>query len=596
MKNQLSLIKRKLLSLCLAGLTGLGVLLPLPRAEAADAWTVAAQALGVYAAYKSSLSSILAIGNDPAYQVSSRLQDAKANGRDLNEHDWEVVNRVMEQLVTKGDYVLKVNSLPFIWHVNDSEEFNASCYPTNYISINRALVRGLQCDEDELAAVLAHEMIHGLRQHSANNYAKAIAQYYGMAFINADAGLTDWNKLNALANYSIAKNVTLPSEYEADEGGFYLMSSAGFNPGGGAAAMYRMGYYLTYETKNVMEYQDLDPKLKEQENYSDHPDTDLRELKLAELMSSYGAGHVTVSGRKDVCVDGNKIFTVDWTGDEFDNTAENAYYAAGALAKAFHDYDDISGWQFRSDGRGGITCLEENRVNRVLQEFLRKTGTGSLLQEKVAKAYGWEAVSGARAKMKAEEEKRRQALDTARGEVLSASAKAVRKMRENGDAYSDFGMGREALFQMERVFASAKQDNEAESYAIRGRAKAVQGDYEGALLDSDRAVALDGKNIYNFLNRADVHRMRGEREAALADCEKARALDGKNPVTYLMMAQLYEEMGDREQALASYKELYRRKSAAFRRIPEEYLKEISPRDYKRLQQEKEDKKGEQEQE
>ena len=175
MKNQLSLIKRKLLSLCLAGLTGLGVLLPLPRAEAADAWTVAAQALGVYAAYKSSLSSILAIGNDPAYQVSSRLQDAKANGRDLNEHDWEVVNRVMEQLVTKGDYVLKVNSLPFIWHVNDSEEFNASCYPTNYISINRALVRGLQCDEDELAAVLAHEMIHGLRQHSANNYAKAIA-------------------------------------------------------------------------------------------------------------------------------------------------------------------------------------------------------------------------------------------------------------------------------------------------------------------------------------------------------------------------------------------------------------------------------------
>ena len=124
----------------------------------------------------------------------------------------------------------------------------------------------------------------------------------------------------------------------------------------------------------------------------------------------------------------------------------------------------------------------------------------------------------------------------------------------------------------------------------------MQGDYEGALLDSDRAVALDGKNIYNFLNRADVHRMRGEREAALADCEKARALDGKNPVTYLMMAQLYEEMGDREQALASYKELYRRKSAAFRRIPEEYLKEISPRDYKRLQQEKEEKKGEQEQE
>ncbi|WP_318253629.1 M48 family metalloprotease [Selenomonas sp. AB3002] len=75
----------------------------------------------------------------------------------------------------KGDYALKADSLPFLWSINDSNDFNAACYPTNYISINRALVRGLQCDRDELAAVLAHEMTHGLRQHSAHNYAKAVA-------------------------------------------------------------------------------------------------------------------------------------------------------------------------------------------------------------------------------------------------------------------------------------------------------------------------------------------------------------------------------------------------------------------------------------
>lgn len=598
MKNQFFLIKHKLISICLSCMMGVGIFFPAARGEAGvDPWAAAAQALGVYAAYKSSLSTILAIGNDPAYQVSSRLQDIRANGKDWNQHDWSVVNGVMEQLVSKGDYALKVNSLPFIWHVNDSNDFNAACYPTNYISVNRALVRGVQCDPDELAAVLAHEMVHGLRQHSANNYAKAVAQYYGMAFINMDAGLMDWNKLNALANYSIAKNVTLPTEYEADEGGFYLMVSAGFNPGGGAAAMYRMGYYLTYETKNVMEYQDLDPKLKEQENYNDHPDTDLREARLAKLMSDYGAGHVTVQGRKDVCIDGNRIFTVDWTGDEFDNTAENAYYAAGALAKAFHDYDDIADWQFRSDGRGGITCLEENRVNKVLQYFLQKTGTGSLLQEKVAKAYGWENVSGARVKMKEEEEKRRQELEHVRTEALSAGAKAVKKMRDNGDAYSDYGMGKEALFQLERCFASANHENQAESYAMRGRAKAVVGDYEGALLDGNKAVSLDGKNIYNYLNRADVHRMRGEREAALADCESALALDRKKAITHLLMAELYEEMGDSAKALASYKEFYSLRPRAFRRIPDEYLKQISEKDYKARKKEKEEfEKQKQEQE
>ena len=58
MKSQLSLIKHKLTSLCLAVSLGLGVILPVPAAEAArvDPWAAAAQALGVYAAYKSSLS------------------------------------------------------------------------------------------------------------------------------------------------------------------------------------------------------------------------------------------------------------------------------------------------------------------------------------------------------------------------------------------------------------------------------------------------------------------------------------------------------------------------------------------------------------
>ena len=101
---------------------------------------------------------------------------------------------------------------------------------------------------------------------------------------------------------------------------------------------------------------------------------------------------------------------------------------------------------------------------------------------------------------------------------------------------------------------------------------------------------MDDKNLYNFLNRADVHRMRGDRAAALSDCESARALDQKNPVTFLIMAQIYEEMGEEEKALASYKELYRLQPKAFRRIPEEYLKVISEKDYKALQKEKEEKK------
>lgn len=562
------------------------LVLPAGRAEAVDAWAVAAQSLGVLAAYKSSLASILAMGNDVNAQVASARQDRQENGLDDNEHDVRIVNKVMQQLVTQGRYVLKANSLPFIWGVNNSNEFNASCFPTDYISINRALVRGLECDEDELAAVLGHEMTHGIEQHSARNYAKAVAQYYGMSFLNMDAGLMDWNKLNALASYSIAKNVTLPTEYEADEGGFYIMTSAGFNPGGPAAAMYRMAYYLTYETKNVLEYQDLDEKNKNQENFSDHPETELREQRLAKMMTDYGCGHVTVRDRKNVLIDGQELLTADWTRDDYDNTVENAYYTAGGLAKAFHDYDSPDAWNFRPDGEGGVDFLDDSRVYAVLRDAVRSRGLGSKLEQMVRAAYAGEAQSGARAAMRQEEAQREASFAAVQQDVQAADAKAVKKMRENGDAYSDYGMGRQALWEFSRVFASKNMDDEAESYVMRGRAKAVEGDYAGALADANRGVALDGKNAYNFLNRADIYRMAGNREAALSDCASAKKVDAENPFSYLISAEIEDEQGNKDAALKEYQAFYKLRPAAFRRIPPEYLQKISAKDYKTWQKEK----------
>lgn len=574
--------KKRMTAMALSGVLMTGVMqAPMPQAEAVDAWAAAAQALGVLGAYKSSLSSILAMGNNVSAQLQSQQQDIKQNGIDPNQNDVQVVDFVMNQLVNKGAYVLKVNSLPFCWTVNNSPDFNAACYPTNYVSINRALVRGLNLDPDELAAVLAHEMTHGLEQHSAHNYAKAVAQYYGMSFLNMDTGVMDWNKLNALANYSIAKNVTLPTEYDADEGGFYLMTSAGFNPGGGAAAMARMSYYLTYQTQNVLEYQDSDPKKKDQENYNDHPDTDLREQKLAGMMSDYGCGHVTVKDRRDIYIDEQKLLSVDWTGDDYDNTTENAYYVAGAIAKAFHDYDSVAAWNFRTNRDGAVTCLEDSRVNAVLQAFLASEQAGARLQELVTNAYAGEASSGARSKMKAAEQKRQKQLQQAREAVIQSDAKAVKKMRENADAYSDYGQAVKALFEINRVFAAKNPENEAENFAVRGRAKAVNGDFSGALQDCDKAVVMDAKNVFNFLNRADTYRMMGENDKALADLDTAKKIKADNPYGWLISAEIYDELGQRDKAQENYQKLYALDNKYVRAIPDDYLPAISDKEYKK---------------
>ena len=580
-------MRKKLSAVLAAAVLAAGILLPMPRAQAIDAWAIAAQALGVFGAYKSSLAAVLAMGNDVQAQVASKRQDLEEQGRAKNENDIRLVDSIMERLVKDGDYVLRANSLPFTWALTDSPVFNAACYPTDYVTINRGLVHGLNGNVDELAAVLGHEMTHGLRQHSAHNYAKAAAQYYGMAFLNMNTGLMDWGKMNALVNYSIAKNVTLPTEYEADEGGFRIMTSAGFNPGGGAAAMARMGYYLTYETQELQEYQDPTQKNLPQDDFSDHPATEKRENRLAQYMTDYSAGHVTVKDRKTVCIDGTPLFTVTWTDENYDNSPENAYLAAGALARAFHDFDSAEDWGIVLTRDGGAAMRGDARVNELLYYFLKTSHTGGQLRDLVQAAYAGEAASGAREKLRAEEQSRADARAKERAAVEAADAKAIEKMRENSDAYSDYGDTARALALMERVFASPNDKDRALSYVIRARAYAARGDAAAALQDADRGVAEGGKNVLTWVNRADVRRTLGDREGALADCMKAMEVDAKSPYAYLIAGELYDEMEDTVQAQTYFKKLYEVEPRAVARIPDTYLKDIDKKaDDKRIKEQK----------
>ncbi len=555
------------------------------RVLAADAWAIAAQALGIYAAYQSTLSSLLAYGADPIEQVRSRYADVRENGRDTNGNDTALVDGIMHRLISTGDFVLSANSLPFAWQVNDSSIFNASCYPTDYISVNRGLVRVLHLNEDEIAAVLAHEMTHGIRQHAAKDYAKAVAAYYGMTFLNMQTGVMDWNKLNGLSGYAIAKNVTLPSEYEADAGGFQLMTDAGFNPGGPAAAMARMAYYMTYETRDTNEYEDPD-KIGE-DNFSDHPETGLREKRLAKMMTDYGADHVTLESGKTICIDSVPLLTVDWTSYDYDDTAENAYLVAGGLAKAFHDYDSALGWNFRPETKDFLTT---DPVYGPLKTFVARAGRFEKLQSLVAAAYEKERTSGAREALRHREEARQTDLSAARGAAQPKEDTAVKKLTESADAFVDAGAPEQAMKQIARVFAleNLTDKQRAAALSVRGRAKAALGTYREGLAEAEEAVRLDGASVNNLLNLADARRMAGDTAGAAKAAEQAVSLDGKNPTSLLLTAEIYDQMNDQAAALDWYRKYEKLSPEGFRVIPEDYLKEISEKDWKILQREREE--------
>ena len=555
------------------------------QAASLDPMMIGMSVIGGFLSYHGTLKEMLAIGNNVDYQISGLKQDMETNGEEKDEKNRAVVDAVLTRLTQHGEYALQVNSLPFLWRVNANDAFNASCYPTDYISVNRGLVRALHHDEDELAAVLGHEMTHGLRQHSAKNYAKAVAESYAGMAIGSAADNLDWQKLNAVVAYAIAKDVTLPSELEADEGGFYLMTTAGFNPGGGAAAMARMAYYLTYETQDISEYQDPfeDP---DAPNYNDHPAMADRIKRLAGYMTTYSMNHVTVENGKDVLIDGQLLLTADWDA-EYNNTTENAYLIAGGIAKALHDKASFADWNFRADKHGRRFYLDDSRVYEKLKKFVSRSHAETKLEELVRAAYANPKDKAAREKVAAAEKKRSDAWQSIRSKALDAKSDYVKQLRYNADRYSDNGMAKEALFLMERAFAAKNPDNVAENYAIRGRARAVAGDYEAALADADHAVELDSANIYNFLNHADVRRMRGEREAALADLDRAQEIAADNPFTYKIRAEIFNEMGEKDKALAAYRD-YWAKAPKARDIPDEYMKDVDAAAYEKMKKEREE--------
>ena len=368
------------------------------------------------------------------------------------------------------------------------------------------------------------------------------------------------------------------------------MTSAGFNPGGGAAAMNRLGYYVRYETRDVFEF-DAHDKPGEQ-TFSDHPDTEKREAKLAQMMSAYGGGHVIV--RKvdrayRVLIDGREIFYSMNMGDDPKSAAINAYYFAGGLSKAFHDYDSIDDWNFRREGNQTV-FLNDDFAYRELRELSSIYNLGDKVQTLVGLAYKYESPR-TRQRIHDSDEARKNFWSKIKEDADSAKTKAATQLRINADIYNDYGQGELALKQIERALRAKNQDDVAECLGIRGRAKAICGDYDGALVDADAAVDKDPNNLYNFLNRADVRHMRGELELALADIDRALTIDEKNPITYKLQGDIFDESGQTDKAEESYRKVYELTKKNPRAIPLNYLEKIDPKAAEKIRKAKKKKEA-----
>ncbi|MFG3692290.1 M48 family metallopeptidase [Stutzerimonas stutzeri] len=142
------------------------------------------------------------------------------------------VNTIAQRLIAEVP-AFRPDAAQWNWEVNviDSPELNANCGPGGKIIFYTGLIEKLKLTDDEIAAVMGHEIAHALREHGREAMSKAygvqMATQIGSAFGVGDGSLQ-------LANMGVEYLMTLPNsrnnENEADLIGLELAARAGYNP------------------------------------------------------------------------------------------------------------------------------------------------------------------------------------------------------------------------------------------------------------------------------------------------------------------------------------------------------------------------------
>jgi predicted Zn-dependent protease len=161
---------------------------------------------------------------------------AEAAAKGLLNRDPAQVARVrgIAQRLIAQTAAFRADAPSWRWEENvvTSKEVNAWCMPGGKIAVYTGLIERLQPTDDELAAVMGHEIAHALREHGRERASQALAQGIGVAVVGAALGLG--GGAQDLTQLVLDLTFNLPNsrvdETEADRIGVELAARAGYDP------------------------------------------------------------------------------------------------------------------------------------------------------------------------------------------------------------------------------------------------------------------------------------------------------------------------------------------------------------------------------
>ena len=121
---------------------------------------------------------------------------------------------------------------PWEVHVISIDEVNAWCMPAGKMAIYTGLINKLGATDDEIAAVMGHEIAHALREHSREQMSQQVGVQAGIGIVGALFGIGELgqNVGAMVADVTMLKPKSRAMETESDRIGVELAARAGYNP------------------------------------------------------------------------------------------------------------------------------------------------------------------------------------------------------------------------------------------------------------------------------------------------------------------------------------------------------------------------------
>lgn len=156
----------------------------------------------------------------------------KQNALNVNKKQTQRVRGIAKRLIPHVS-VFRQDALNWKWEVNvlQSNTLNAWCMPGGKIAFYSGIINKLNLTDDEIAAIMGHEISHALKEHGRERASQDTIKNVGMvaaSILGVNEGVL--KLANVAATYGLLMPFSRAQESEADKMGVELAARAGFDP------------------------------------------------------------------------------------------------------------------------------------------------------------------------------------------------------------------------------------------------------------------------------------------------------------------------------------------------------------------------------